>query len=161
MCNATLLSSSFICFRQPQYVRVTARLNFLPPPPADIFLLQLASVRMWNDDSYVTLLLCYLLQATVYGSLSDFCCYISETKLSKYVLWLDRSLNNSNILSHTGLFLAEWLERLTVNAKVATVLGPISASSDTVESEGRQMKQCWIKNINIQNISLLNIFSYM
>ena len=43
--------------------------------------------------------------------------------------------------------LAEWLdlERLTANAKVATVLGPILASSDTVESEGRQMKQCWIK----------------
>jgi hypothetical protein len=42
--------------------------NFAQP---DIFLLQLASVQMCNDDSYVTLLLCYLLQAT--GSLSDFC----------------------------------------------------------------------------------------
>ncbi len=39
--------------------------------------------------------------------------------------------------------LAEWLERLTANAKVATVLSSIPASSDTVESEGRQMKQCW------------------
>ncbi len=38
--------------------------------------------------------------------------------------------------------LAEWLERLTANAEVATVLGSISASSDTVESERRQMKQC-------------------
>ncbi len=28
------------------------------------------------------------------------------------------------------------------NAKVAIVLGSIQASSDTVESEGRQMKQC-------------------
>jgi hypothetical protein len=28
------------------------------------------------------------------------------------------------------------------NAVVATVLGSISASSDTVESKGRQMKQC-------------------
>jgi hypothetical protein len=35
-----------------------------------------------------------------------------------------------------------WLERLTVNAVVATVLGSIPASSDTVESKGRQMKQC-------------------
>ncbi len=35
-----------------------------------------------------------------------------------------------------------WLERLTANAKVATVLGSIPASSDTVDSEGRQMKQC-------------------
>ncbi len=29
-----------------------------------------------------------------------------------------------------------WLERLIANAKVAPVLGPILASSDTVESEG-------------------------
>jgi hypothetical protein len=35
--------------------------------------------------------------------------------------------------------LAKWLERLTVNAKVAIVLGMIPASSDTVESERRQM----------------------
>ncbi len=32
--------------------------------------------------------------------------------------------------------LSEWLERLTVNAVVATVVGLIPASSDTVESEG-------------------------
>ncbi len=38
--------------------------------------------------------------------------------------------------------LAEWLERLTVNAVVVSVLGSIPESSDTVESEGRQMKQC-------------------
>ncbi len=37
--------------------------------------------------------------------------------------------------------IAEWLERLTANVEVATVLGSIPASSDTVESEGRQMKQ--------------------
>ncbi len=36
--------------------------------------------------------------------------------------------------------LAEWLERLAVNAKAATVLGFFPASSNTVESEGRQMK---------------------
>jgi hypothetical protein len=35
-----------------------------------------------------------------------------------------------------GCDLAEWLERLAVNAKVATDLGSIPASSDTVESEG-------------------------
>jgi hypothetical protein len=38
--------------------------------------------------------------------------------------------------------LAEWLEHLTAKAKVATILGSIPASSDTVESEVRQMKQC-------------------
>jgi hypothetical protein len=42
---------------------------------------------------------------------------------------------------------------LTANAKVATVLSPTTASSDTLESEGRQMKQCRIKCIkNNQNI---------
>ncbi len=50
-------------------------------------------------------------------------------------------------LAESGWDLAEKLERLTANAKVATVLGSIAASSDTVESEGRQMKQCWIKYI--------------
>ncbi len=35
---------------------------------------------------------------------------------------------------------------------VATVLGSISASSDTVESEGRQMKQCWISYIKKEKI---------
>jgi hypothetical protein len=39
-------------------------------------------------------------------------------------------------------FVAEWLEHLAANAIVATVLGSIPASSDTEESEGRQMKQC-------------------
>ncbi len=42
--------------------------------------------------------------------------------------------------------LAGWdlSECLTAKDVVATVLGSIPASSDTVESEGRQMKQCWI-----------------
>jgi hypothetical protein len=33
-------------------------------------------------------------------------------------------------------------ERLSANAKAATVLGSILASFDTVESEVRQMEQC-------------------
>ncbi len=37
------------------------------------------------------------------------------------------------------LVVAKWLERQAVIAKG---LGSIPASSDTVESEGRQMKQC-------------------
>jgi hypothetical protein len=47
-----------------------------------------------------------------------------------------------------GWDLAKWLERLTANAVVATVLGSIPASSDTVESEAQQMKQCWKKEKN-------------
>jgi hypothetical protein len=39
------------------------------------------------------------------------------------------------------LDLAEWLERLTANVIVATFLGSIPAGSDTVESEGRQIRQ--------------------
>jgi hypothetical protein len=39
-------------------------------------------------------------------------------------------------------FLAEWLERLTANAKDATILGSIPASTNTAKSEGRQMKHC-------------------
>ncbi len=38
--------------------------------------------------------------------------------------------------------LAEWLERLTANAVVATVLDSIPASSGTVKFKGRQTKQC-------------------
>jgi hypothetical protein len=38
--------------------------------------------------------------------------------------------------------LAEWLERLAANAKVAIVLGSIPATSITVESEWLQMMQC-------------------
>jgi hypothetical protein len=34
------------------------------------------------------------------------------------------------------------VQRMTANAPVATVLGSIPASVGTVESEGRQMKQC-------------------
>ncbi len=50
-----------------------------------------------------------------------------------------------------GWDLAEWLERLTANAVVGTVLGSIPASSDTVESVGPQMKQCWISYIKRKN----------
>ncbi len=62
--------------------------------------------------------------------------------------------------------LVEWLERLAVNAKVATVIGSIPASSDTVESEGRQMKQCLItyvkwKSPQISPFKLTNIYGCM
>jgi hypothetical protein len=51
--------------------------------------------------------------------------------------------------SECGCDLAEWLERLTTNAVVATVLGSLPASSVTVESKGRQMKQYGISYIKI------------
>ncbi len=58
-----------------------------------------------------------------------------------------KNRNNTEDPVHYGWDLAEWLERLTANAEVAAVLASIPASSDTVESEGRQMKQCWIQFI--------------
>jgi hypothetical protein len=55
-------------------------------------------------------------------------------------------LNNKDkiirLLYEMRLDLAKWLERLTANAEVATVPSSIPASSGTVESERRQMKQC-------------------
>jgi hypothetical protein len=41
-----------------------------------------------------------------------------------------------NRIKGNWMNLAEWIKRLTANAKVATVLGSISASSDTVDSAG-------------------------
>ncbi len=43
--------------------------------------------------------------------------------------------------------LAVWLERLTKCRSRNSPLGSIPTSFDTVESEGRQMKQCWIQHI--------------
>ncbi len=50
-------------------------------------------------------------------------------------------------LAECGWDLAEWFERLIASVEVATVLGSIPASSDSVESEGRQMKKCWLQYI--------------
>ncbi len=58
-------------------------------------------------------------------------------------------------------FIAEWFQRLPDNAKVATtvtVLSSIPASSVTVESEGQQMKQCWIKYYKNQTNPPLEYF---
>ncbi len=52
--------------------------------------------------------------------------------------------------------LALWLERLTTNAEVATVVGSIPASSDTVESEGRQMMQFWMQYRYIEKKNPIN-----
>ncbi len=47
-----------------------------------------------------------------------------------------RVKNEHNVHRWMG---CEWLERLTANATVATVLGSILAFSETMESEGRQI----------------------
>ncbi len=49
---------------------------------------------------------------------------------------------------------------MTANAKVAMFLGSIAASSDTVEYEGRQMNQCWVKYYSIKK-SKISISKYL
>jgi hypothetical protein len=56
---------------------------------------------------------------------------------------VSKSIMDSTLYRMNSLYihdLAEWLESLTANALVATVLGtiPVSSDSDTVKSEGRQ-----------------------
>jgi hypothetical protein len=58
--------------------------------------------------------------------------YLMRQSISVFLFYTEIGLAESVVYS-TGL---------TANAEVATVLGSISASSDTVESEGWQMKQC-------------------
>ncbi len=72
-------------------------------------------------------------------------------KIIKQSVWVPTSVmiraivKNKFLKIRDGWVLAEWLERLTANPVVATVLGWIPASSDTVDSEGWQVKQCWRK----------------
>ncbi len=49
--------------------------------------------------------------------------------------------------------LSEWLERLTAIAVIPTILSSIPTSSDTVESEGWQVKHWWISYIKRKNPS--------
>ncbi len=44
------------------------------------------------------------------------------------------------------------------NAEVAIVLRSIPSTSDTVESEGRQMKQCWICTVHRKKIQKFPLF---
>jgi hypothetical protein len=66
-------------------------------------------------------------------------------------LWIAAQVSLYSI-NTSGWDLAEWLEGFTANAEVAIGLGSIPASTDTGESEGRQMKQY----IEEKKITLLN-----
>jgi hypothetical protein len=80
----------------------------------------------------------------------------SQSKISDILPFilnrLEQAKNPStSARSHSPrLDLAEWLEHMTANVEVP-------ASSGTVESEGRQMKQCWIQHMGkkSQKISCL------
>ncbi len=60
------------------------------------------------------------------------------------IMWMGSIRVVDEIQLSSGWDLVKWLERLAVYDKVGTVPGSIPGTSDTVESEGRQMKQCWI-----------------
>jgi hypothetical protein len=60
--------------------------------------------------------------------------YLSETGTIPVHAQLPSPNHEANIRCGWDLHIAECLERLTTNAKVATVLGSIQGSSDTVES---------------------------
>ncbi len=68
-------------------------------------------------------------KATVWFKITDRPWFLFSPRLVQLYSWMKS--------------IAVWLERLTINAKAATVLGSMPASSVTVESEGRQMKQSW------------------
>ncbi len=63
------------------------------------------------------------------------------------------------IIFTSGWDLAEWFGHLIAHAKVATVLGSMPASSDTLESDRQKIKQRWIEYFkNLKKFpSFLNI----
>ncbi len=75
--------------------------------------------------------------------------YVSVYKNQSY--WIGKELRTKYILRakyvYRGWDIAELFRVSDCPFEVATVPGSIPASSYTVESEGQQMKQCWIKNI--------------
>ncbi len=110
--------------------------------------------------------LCCLLTTKFFKILSgsyfiDYNCKTHCLKHTENLYDTTRCLSNIHIgwdlaecgwdLADCGWDLAEWLERLKANAVIATVMGSIPPSSDTVESPGRHMKQ------KIQKIPLLII----
>ncbi len=68
--------------------------------------------------------------------------HITQSHTRHVILFKNRRIELSLAIQYVERSIAEWLARLTVNDVFATVQGSIPASSDTVESEGRQMKQC-------------------
>ncbi len=66
--------------------------------------------------------------------------YLHITNGVSYIIYkkdfLIRTFSSLYYIFIITFYLAKWLERLAVNAKISTVLGSNLASSDTVESEG-------------------------
>jgi hypothetical protein len=108
------------------------------------------------SDTYIPLLVCYALVPNVWQSILSHVCNVTwRLRVSVWSFVLKANLNLLRwplrqksrflhvlsvfvcfcgliiFLIHGGWDLTDWLERLAVNAKVATVLGPILSSFDT------------------------------
>jgi hypothetical protein len=86
--------------------------------------------------------------------------WLKEDLLHSSTQWPSIRGSHPGDLAECGWDLAEWLEHLTASAIVATVLNSIPASSDTVESEGRQIKQCWISYIKRKKCQNTPLYKY-
>ncbi len=140
----------------------------VPPPPSRILWgtrlrgrrwwepIQTTHQKLWHSVYSVGFLFC----ATVWNGIPSFfifsriarngiAIFFRSAKQAEF--WLNESKFPSvpcctgknfsqKMATLNGWDLAKWLELLTANARVAAVLGSIPASSDTVKSEGWQMK---------------------
>jgi hypothetical protein len=79
-----------------------------------------------------------------------------EKFLEPYLTYLGKLLYKENVVMIIKYTRPRPEKGLTATAKVAKVLGSIPASSDTVESEGRQMKQFRIMYIKNQKPQFLS-----
>jgi hypothetical protein len=82
----------------------------------------------------------YLLQSD--PQRMQFYAKLLEKFLEPYLTYLGKLLYKENVVIIIKYTRPRPEKGLTATAKVATVLGSILAPSDTVESVGRQMKQC-------------------
>ncbi len=90
-----------------------------------------------NKKSYKEKKHCYHYQ------FSTNCPLYSEKSLGQSKSFIEFSPPREDLAEVDEIYcIVAWLERLTANAEVATVLDSIPASSDTVKSEGRQLKKC-------------------
>ncbi len=106
----------------------------------------LCILNFWEDDGYRTERGSISYGRTRYTVAFDYLPHkLIQRQKTLSMFWLHWYLHNLQCGSRG------WLEHLTANAEVAPVLCSIPASSDAVESEGRQMKQCCIKYILKKN----------
>jgi hypothetical protein len=121
-------------------------INFLPlSSPINLSISQrgrgVKRLALWTTDcSTAFYIFISRLNLRMRSSLTTFYIFISRLNLRMRSSLVVRALTVHNLVNISFL-----LNKYAANAPVATVLGSIPASIGTVESEGRQMKQCWIK----------------